>query len=440
MRLSVAALALGAACFLSGVHTAGAAETMTLEGAVREALAENPDLSAARHAIDMARGRLRQSGLWPNPEIELDGKDDFLFGGDGERGVSSGFVQRFPIARRLGKAKDVARVDIALAEAELLDAERNLIGEVSRLVYRLRVLERKALVQDEVIRTAESLASVARKRLSVAEASEVDVNLFEVEAERLRQERIVLDVERRKAESRLAELLGRDPDSLVDVAADLDARPPLRPKDQLIAEALSRRADLVQRRLEADRGAAEEKLAKAEKWEDWSAGLSYQRERQVFDGPGSGAPLGTARVQSDQFVGLHVTIPLPFWNRNQGRIAETRASQGRARALLAAAELRAKRETETAWFEVRRMEDVVRSYRERILTLTDRNLKLLHRGYADGLVGVAEVFQAQQQYANLRQAYYDALGDLWRARVDLETAGATSPWLPTRPGTKTGGP
>jgi len=105
MRLSVAAVALGAACWLGGVPIVRASETITIDGAVREALANNPDLLAARHAIDMARGRLRQAGLWPNPDLELEGSDDFLFSREGERGFSSGFAQRFPIARRLGKAK-----------------------------------------------------------------------------------------------------------------------------------------------------------------------------------------------------------------------------------------------------------------------------------------------------------------------------------------------
>jgi cobalt-zinc-cadmium efflux system outer membrane protein len=260
------------------------------------------------------------------------------------------------------------------------------------------------------------------------------VNLLQIETERLRQERIVIDVERQKVGSTLAELLGRSPDGSLAVTADLDASVSLRPRDELLAKALEKRADVRQRRLEAERGAAEETLAKAEKWGDWSAGLAYQRERQVFEPAGPGIPLGTARVQSDQFVGLKVTIPLPLWNRNQGRIAEARASQSRARSRLSASELKVKREVETAWFETNRVEQVVRSYRERIITLSDRNLKLVLRGYAEGLVGIAEVFQAQQQYATLRQAYYDALGELWRARIDLETASATNRLLPGEPG------
>jgi len=439
MRLSVVAVALGAACWLGGVPIAKAADTITIEGAVREALANNPDLRAARYAIDMARGRLRQAGLWPNPDLELDGRDDFLFSAEGERGGSAGFAQRFPIARRLGRAKDVARVDIALAESEVHDAERILAGEVSRLVYRIVVLRDKAGAQDEVIRTAQSLAEAAQRRFEVAETSEVDVNLLRVEGGRLRQERIVLDIEARKAESSLAELLGRSPDAPVQVAADLDAPVLLPPRDQIVSHALRVRADLAQRRLEADRGAAEERLAKAERWGDWSLGLAYQGDRSVFEPPGSGAPLGTARVQPDQFLGLKLTIPLPLWNRNQGRIAEARSSRNRAGARLAAEELKTKREIETAFFEVKRMEEVVRTYREQILKLTDRNIKLVRRGYGEGLVGISEVLQAQSQFTTLRQAYYDALGDLWRARVDLETAGAANPLLPPAAGPSPGG-
>jgi hypothetical protein len=205
MRLSVAALALGAACFLSAVRPAGAAETMTLEGAVREALAGNPDLRAARQTIGMARGRLRQAGLWPNPELEFDGRDDFLFGGEGERGISGGFVQRFPISRRLGKARAVARVDIAMAEAELRDAERNLIATSAGCLPAPRA-PAQGHGQTKIRRRVARVRR--RKRLSVAETSEV-TNLLVVEASAA-PGRVVLTSSGESGES-LAELWARDP-------------------------------------------------------------------------------------------------------------------------------------------------------------------------------------------------------------------------------------
>src|SRR2546429_229679 len=47
---------------------------MTVDELVARALADNPELRAARREIDAALGRLRQAGLRPNPMLELGGQ------------------------------------------------------------------------------------------------------------------------------------------------------------------------------------------------------------------------------------------------------------------------------------------------------------------------------------------------------------------------------
>ncbi|MDP3939117.1 MAG: TolC family protein, partial [Deltaproteobacteria bacterium] len=131
--------------------------------------------------------------------------------------------------------------------------------------------------------------------------------------------------------------------------------------------------------------------------------------------------------QRDQFIGLRLRVPLPIWNRNQGRIAEARAGQKRSAAKLAAAELAVRREVEAAWSQVKRLEEAVEAYRGELIGLSDRNVALIKSGYADGLVGITELVQAQQQSANIRQRYYGALGQLWKARIDLQTASVSDP-------------
>ena len=60
------------------------ATNLTPESAVTMALAGNRDLAAARFAIWQAEGRLKQAGLWPNPEFEVGQKNDRAFASDGQ--------------------------------------------------------------------------------------------------------------------------------------------------------------------------------------------------------------------------------------------------------------------------------------------------------------------------------------------------------------------
>ena len=55
--------------------------------------------------------------------------------------------------------------------------------------------------------------------------------------------------------------------------------------------------------------------------------------------------------------------------------------------------------------------------------------ELFERGYRQGLVGIAELLQAQRQYNESRALYLELLGDLRQAAIALEAARGSSPHL-----------
>jgi cobalt-zinc-cadmium efflux system outer membrane protein len=118
-------LAFTGVMFLAGPTCVAAG--LTLDELMRESLARNRDLAAARAQIDAARARLQQTGLRPNPRFEV--SDDQTLGNSGEYTRSIGVTQDFSIKSRLARAQDVARVDVARAIVELNEAERGVCGE-----------------------------------------------------------------------------------------------------------------------------------------------------------------------------------------------------------------------------------------------------------------------------------------------------------------------
>jgi outer membrane protein TolC len=80
---------------------------------VAAAQRDNPTLQAARGAIEVSRARLANTGLKPNPRLELGARSDFPFGNEGEYELSVAVSQDIPMAGRLLRAKDVARVNVA---------------------------------------------------------------------------------------------------------------------------------------------------------------------------------------------------------------------------------------------------------------------------------------------------------------------------------------
>jgi cobalt-zinc-cadmium efflux system outer membrane protein len=404
---------------------------MTVREVAVQALADNPDLRAANEAIEVARGRLLQAGLWPNPELTLSGASDFAFQNEGEHQLAGEVAQRFPIAGRLGRARDVARVDVAAAIAEARDFERTLIGDVQRTALRILALDRAIAAWDDVIGPARELTRVSQRRLEAAEASEVDLNLLAVQVAGFEQEQQQLEVERRGEQIRLNQLLQREISAPVVLSGSLE-------DGFLDAESLGvigdgaseRRPDLISARLLVDRARAEARLARADAWEDWSFGVGIDAEKQVFADEPAIDPIGTKR---DEFLRFGLSVPLPLWNRNQGNVAAAIAEERRAASSVAALEQVVAAEIAAARARVLDFAQLERSYRETALPRARRNVDLLDRGYRQGLSPISALVQAEQQLADAMLRHARLLGEVRQAEIDLETAAAASPLLARTP-------
>ena len=395
------------------------ATNFTPESAVAVALENNLDLVAGRFAIRQAEGRLKQAGLWSNPDWETGYAPDTAFDNAGEYNFSTGFKQRFPITGRLGKAKAVARVDVALALAEVRNQERLLAGEVLGLGRGLLVTQEKLKANLGLQQTLQKIIEVSEKRLKVAEVSAADVNVAKLEWQKLTLAQAGLLNQQEIASTTINRLLGREPKTPLQISGAVSAEFDTNPIVEISQQAQAHRPDRQLAALGIDRAASEIKLARAEKWEDWTVGFDYSRSVSKFD-----APIGT---KTDNFLGVGVSIPLPFWNQNQGQVSEAQATRQRAVAELDALDLRIHAETQTTEDQMRRLLGILHQYRDESIKLAEENVVLLQKGYGDGLVNITAVIQAQQQLTDLRQSYLEALGGFEQALTDWQTATASFP-------------
>lgn len=397
-------------------------DTITADQAVREALAANVDLAVARLAIDVARGELLQAGRLDNPEIGASVADDFAFKAEGERAVSAGLSQRFPITARLARERAVARADVAIAEAEVRDFVRGLVADVERAFYAVRALDERIAVGEDLVATVRHVEETTARRVAVAEASSAEVSLLRIERLGLEQGLQRLSREREVSAILLGRLLGRSASGVLQPAGDLDPGDVPVAADSIAPIAdYSKRPDLEAARAQIARAEANRALVRSQVWEDWTVGLGVERDRGVFE-----APIG---IKRDSFLAVDVTVPIPFWNRQQGRIAASEAQFLRARRGRDGLTLRVEEEIRAAEARIRTLRVSVDTYQRDILPEASRTRATFEEGYRQGLIDVAELLQAQRQYNEARSARVELLGELRQAVIDLEAASATSPHL-----------
>ena len=388
----------------------------TLETAVDTALADNRDLAAARFTVREAEGRLQQAGQRSNPELDLGFANDAAFANDGEYRFSAGLKQRFPITGRLKKARLVGRVDVAMAAVEIKNQERLLAGEVLGRSRELLVLQAKLSANEHYGAILQKLIDASVRRMKFAEVSATDVNLSKLELQQTILAHSLLLNQQQTAIAALNALLGRDPGTPLTISGDLKPVFDSKSTSWLSQDAANRRPDRQMASLATDRSAAELILARAEKWEDWTAGLDYSRDYSRF-----GPPIGN---KTDSFIGVSLSIPLPLKNQNQGRIHEVFAARQRTSAELQALDLRIASEVQAAASRMRRLFDILQQYQNESLPLADDNVTQLQKSYAGGMVGITTIIQAERQAGELRQGYWDAVDQFEQALTAWETAAA----------------
>jgi cobalt-zinc-cadmium efflux system outer membrane protein len=399
--------------------SAFAQQSLTLEQAVQNALTNNRELAAARVRVEEAKARLVQAGQWPNPELELEGRFDNAFNNEGEHGFAAGVNQPFTVSGRIGAQKSVARVDIDRTFAEVADLERRVVGEVRRSFTESLAVEQQVGLQKFLIGLNEELLKATKAALERGQVSEKDVNAIQIALQQAQQRQKVLETQRRSRLLELNKLMGLPAEPEAVIAGELQLQVLADMSAFTLEKALARRPDFAVAQFDVALARSEQRLAKAERFEDWRIGAGYQREQSVVDG----APPQNV----GQFVGLKLSIPLPLFDRKQGRIRETVALEDRAQKTVEALKLQIAQELADAQQRVKALAPLLESYTPEILKRAEDNVKLVENGYRQGLASIVEVIQSRQQFAELKSSYIDTLRDYQEAVIDLEIAAGIVP-------------
>jgi len=135
---------------------------------------------------------------------------------------------------------------------------------------------------------------------------------------------------------------------------------------------------------------------------------------------------GRDAALDENLLEFRVSLPLPLFDRGQGRKRETRALAEMARYDLTAAEQRLARDFAVTEARLRAAGEQVETYRTRILPKAEEALKLVRGGFEAGKFGFLDLVDTQRTLAEARLAYLDKLLELNLAGADLEALAGTN--------------
>jgi cobalt-zinc-cadmium efflux system outer membrane protein len=384
------------------------ADQATLDELLDIAVKHHPDLTAARARVEVARGRMIQAGLYPNPSI---GPNWSQLGDSANRTGEAGarLTQTFVTKGKLRLAKEAGARGVEAADFQAITKWHEVVTRVRFAYFDLLTAQREQETLKGIVKVSEEAFDVLKKKEKLGAGNRPDLLRAKVELE---QNQLKQKISQRRVDAAAENLLtalGRPPialDHLKTTRKELDETPPDYDWTAMLECLRETSTELHEARALI---AQQEKLltkAKADVFPNITVALIPFYE-------------SFAREMRGEFV---VQAPIPIFDRNQGNIHAAQADVTRSIAFQRQLELQLTERLTNAFQRYQSARHQTESYERTIVKEAKESLKLVKAIYDSGgdtKYDYSSVLLAQQVLFQAQLAQTQALGEMWRSVVEI---------------------
>jgi cobalt-zinc-cadmium efflux system outer membrane protein len=382
---------------------------LTIEKAVEIANSHNPEVLAARTAIEAARGRTLQFKVRPEPQIlaSLEGLPIPGLKKEGDQTeINLGIEQVFEYPGKRSLRKEIGLQGEALAQAELERVQLLVAARVKKAYWKAAFAGSAA----EALRRSESRLDALLTDLQVkyrtSAASYADILRARAEKARLRNKIIEQTKERNAAGLELNVLLGRASDEPIQLLTGMSFTPLTADLPSLWENARTTRTSFLIAALLKDRAATAVKLAGLSRRPDFLAGFLFPSVRPNAWG-----------------ISFGLTMPFLRPGKAKGLAMEASAEAEFARIAAEALDRRVRSVLERAYAAAKAAEEQVLVFEKSLLSELESEIRIQLEYFRYGKVEAFSLLDLHRTYVMAEVEHLHALLSYNLALVDLEVAG-----------------
>ena len=390
---------------------------LTLEEAIRLAVARNPSLAAVRNEIEALEGDSVAASQRLNPAVSIE-EDNFPIRANpgrffGTQEITLRFDYEIERGGRRQLRTQSAEQAVGAQKLTYQDEVRRIELEVKHAFSRIVLAKSNLETSRSILEQAERMIELNRVRLQQGDISALDLNRIELEKLRFQDDVFQADLMLRNSRTSLLALLNApDLSQDVDVAGTLPVTdqiseaglPPRAPLDELFRIASQKRPDIASVLQQNARADTETRLQRAIRSPNVTVGGGYKRNA----------------IDNSFVVG--VTLPLQVFNRNQGGILRVDAEQKRSANLQAALQKQIQLEVQQAFNAVEINRQRVEFIRTQHLGKAEQTSKVTLTSYNLGGATLIDYLDAQRTYRDALRIYNQALFDERISLYELASA------------------
>lgn len=357
-------------------------------------LTRHAGLRAAALSVSKAQARQEQVKLWDNPELVIEMEN---LGGTSPRNDFRGaettitVTQPMPAPGKRALQRDMASSGKRLAQTQVEQAKRDVLSQAAQAFWQVLAMQAQADLADKQFTAAEALLIAVEKRIQSGKDSPVELNRARIVVADQRIHRQTVQSKLNTARVQLAVLWGGR-DRFERIQGDFGPGSGL-PDAAVLKQGLASHPSLAQWTQAVEQAKTQKDLARKEAYSDWA--ITGGIKRLEDEGETTGV--------------LGVVIPLPVFNRNQGRRKEAVYHLAQVRALKESHEQRLSADLQTLTLQTRQAYEQVVTLKNDILPQAKEAYERSILGYEQGRFDYLHVLDAQRQWFEQSQRYLETL-------------------------------
>ena len=295
-------------------------------------------------------------------------------------------------------------------QAELLETIRVVKLDLQRRHYDVVLAKASLELSTEILEQFDEMIRLTEVRYQQGEVSGLEVSRLRTERLRFFSDQTEATLGLSNSKLALLELLGvAEIGAEFDVAEELQFHGVTASPGLLEEQALANRPDLNAQESRVQRALGQEEYAKALGKPDLVPYFGYRRDFIV------------------NALTFGVSLPLPFFDRNQGGVARAIAETGRERQDLRQKELQVRREVREAYNFVATRAELIRALRADYVPSARRARDIAQASYGLGALDLIAFLDAERAYRETLLSYNQALYDHQLARFLLDAVVGEEP-------------
>ena len=393
-------------------HSKSNVPPITLDEAERIALQANPEIRVAARKVTTVEAHVSGAGALDDPSVTYRSWQVPLKQPWNYNAAMNMFMigQTFPGPGKRALRSQIAGDAVTIAKSDLDAKKREVSAEVRKTFYDLLRNNDELRVHDEQVAIARQAFEAARIKYSVGKVPQQDVLKAQVALTKLIEHLVMLEQDAELSRATLNTLLGRIPDSPLEVAGEYTTPAQLPTLADLQQLAVQSRPELLAVTAAIKQSQDQVSLARKQYTPDFVADVGYML-----------SPSGS-QFRNNYMIEGSMTLPWLNRRKHDSEISEAQSIVEERQAELDATRLTIFRQIQDALVRANSAKRLVDLYHKSLRPQSEATLRSTVIAYENDRTDVLNLLDSQNTTLDVDYAYFRCLAEFEQRMAELELA------------------